>query len=296
MRTKRKLAAVWRRAVPSVLCMVWMMGTFGSDVHAQPMSSKGEYQKYEAVTTTGTMPLGYDTVLDPPWTYRNHPLHELALHVRPGVQLDAHSRGLLRIEPSAHLVFQVRDSLYLSRPGTALIHLVVGGKIRRTNVIPDTLFRIPEDRYVYGLQVTRDLLLGRLSAYSKRSSRVVGVFPFSIGGSRKVVVVLSHDYLNARQGSSTYTPAVLEGPFSESMRLLDVSIQPSVTLAIFSKGLVFEDLIRLNLAKEGVVDVLPARYGISSMTWETGFDRLVRVNINPVEGEALEHSMPQTLR
>ncbi|NQV73988.1 hypothetical protein HQ496_12770, partial [bacterium] len=93
-------------------------------------------------------------------SYSEHPLHELAYIIRPGVQLDAHSKALLRMEPAAHLVAFVQDSLYAARPGNALVHLIVDGKSRRTNIIPDSLFLIPPDRYIYGIQVTRDLLLG----------------------------------------------------------------------------------------------------------------------------------------
>ena len=189
-------------------------------------------------------------------SYSEHPLHELASRIRPGVQLDAHSKALLRMEPAAHLVAFLQDSLYLARPGNALVHLIVDGKSRRTNIIPDSLFLVPEDRYIFGIQVTRDLLLGRIEAYAKRSSRVVGVFSMRIDGRAKILVVSSHDYLASSD----------------------------VSLAIFTPGLIFEDLIRVQLGQLGVEDMLPTHFGPASLTWQNEFGQDVEFHLHRAEG------------
>ncbi|NQV73646.1 hypothetical protein HQ496_11020 [bacterium] len=57
-----------------------------------------------------------------------------------------------------------------------------------------------------------------------------------------------------------------------------------VSLAVFTPGLIFEDLIRVQLGQLGVKDMLPTHYGPASLTWQNEFGQDIEFHLHKVEG------------
>lgn len=190
--------------------------------------------------------------------YINHPLHEIVRQMRPGLRLDAHSKALLRLEPSMPLVAEYQDSTYFARPGALLVQMAHENRVRRSFVIPDSLFRVPEDRYVFSAAVTLDFILGRLAEYADRSSRLVGVYALEIEGQSKIAAIVSHDYLKTEKPG-----------------------WPDIAIAIFSPGLIFEDLIRLPMAAFEIQSPVAMTFGKNGLYWQSSSGRAVDVLLGP---------------
>ena len=155
------------------------------------------------------------------WTTLNNPAFELARTVRPGMGLDAHSKALLSWNPRVRLTAQIGDSLYLARPGSGLVQMIYEKRVRRSHIVPDSLFQLPFKKRRYDFENTLDILPKRLERYVKYSSRVVGVYHLSVNERSVLAVVLSHDHLLEERSRST------------------------VTVALYTPGLFFLDLIRI---------------------------------------------------
>ena len=189
-----------------------------------------------------------------PAHYINHPLHEIVRRLRPGLRIDAHSKALLRLDPSMPLVAEYEDSTYFARPGALLVQMAYEDRVRRSFVIPDSLFRVPEDHYVFSAAVTLDFVLGRLAKYANRSSRLVGVYVLEIEGQTKIATIVSHDYIKA-----------------------EIPGWPDISVAIFSPGLIFEDLIRLPLAAFDLQSPVAMTFGKNGLYWRSSTGRAVDV-------------------
>ena len=233
-----------------------------ANARGQEAEPIGEQCVYQALITN-PLENGFDNlkktrrISTDPRSYLDHPLHKIVQQARPGISLEAHSKALLRIDPEMQLVAQFQDSTYFARPGARLVQMVFENRVRRSIVIPDSLFLVPEKHYVFSAQVTLDFILGKLPAYRNRSSRLVGIYRMEIQGISKVVAVISHDYLLAAK-----------------------SDLPELSIAVFSPGLFLEDLIRLHLNQKDVSDPMPTPFGKNGLFWETNsentFDILLR--------------------
>ena len=244
-----------------------------STTTASQSTTLGDHGYYDAVRVGKGQNMPFTRPVQRNAVYGEHPLHELAKGVGPGIRLDAHSKALLRLQPALPLVAQIQDSIYVSKPGWPLVQLVVDGNIRRTNLIPDSLFLVPEDRYIYGLAVTRDLILGTLSRYTNKTSRIIGVFPMEVAGNERIAILLSHDYLTAQPDrlQKVGSLEVLDGPLNRTVLLPKNAITPAVSIAVFTTGLIFRDLIRLDLERLGINDPLPIAVGDNAIKWKSVF-------------------------
>lgn len=189
-----------------------------------------------------------------PAHYIDHPLHEIVRRLRPGLRLDAHSKALLRLDPSMPLVAEYQDSTYFARPGALLVQMAHEDRVRRSFVIPDSLFRVPEDHYVFSAAVTLDFVLGRLADYANQSSRLVGIYAMQIEGQSKIAVIVSHDYLKTEKPG-----------------------WPDIAVAIFSPGLIFEDLIRLPMAAFDLQSPVAMTFGKNGLYWRSSTGRAIDV-------------------
>ncbi len=189
-----------------------------------------------------------------PALYLDHPLHDVVRRMRPGLTIDAHSKALLRFDPSMPLVAQYQDSTYFARPGAQLVQMAFEDRVRRSILIPDSLFRVPKDHYVFSAAVTLDFILGRLKPYVDRSSRLSGIYSLEVEGQPKIVVVVSHDYLKAVKPGF-----------------------PEISIAIFSPGLIFEELIRLRLAPYDIQDPVPMTLGKNGLYWQSRLGKAIDV-------------------
>ena len=180
------------------------------------------------------------------WTMRNHPVLELARSVRPGMGLDAHSKALLSWNPRVRLTAQIGDSLYLARPGSGLVQMIFEDKARRAHVVPDSLFQVPFRKRRYDFENALDILPTRLERYVRYASRVVGVYHLIVDERSLLAVVLSHDHLLEERSSST------------------------VTVALYTPGLFFLDLIRIPDAPWMAIGTEPVGSYEDVIYWRTG--------------------------
>lgn len=217
--------AVWRlKRASKVVFGLFVLGlSLSTSAHGQQV---GDLCVYQTVVSNANTPSNYPVFLDTEekTTFKNHPIHRLLEETRPGVFLDAHSKALLRMQPDSQLLLMKGDSTYFVKPGFNAIHLATEGRVRRTNLIPDSLFKSPEERYLYGYQVAFDTFFGKLPAYVEESSRVLGIWRIFINETGKIAVLVSNDHLRRTHRSF-----------------------PPFSIAIFSQGLVFEDLIRFDV-------------------------------------------------
>lgn len=152
----------------------------------------------------------------------------------PTVRADAHSLAVLLDEPRLSLLTGTQDRYFFALPGAAVIYLAYDGRVRRRNRIPDSYFRIPQDPYVSFFAVELDRATGKLSDYLMPVSRVVAVYELP----NVLIAVISHDWQ-----------------------------QPDhqMSVAIYSKGLRFLDLIRFTVGANERAQRVPVGYRGNSL-------------------------------
>jgi len=232
----------WKRALFMMIGLAAL-----SPVRAQFVPQVGDLCVYQVVPISVTFGrfVARRSETSKSATYKSHPIHGLLNETRPGVLLDAHSKALLKLQPDAPLLATKGDSTYFVKPGFNAVHLATEGRVRRTNLILDSLFRIPIDKYRYGYEVVLDTFLGKLPDYLDGTSRILGVWRFFMEGQSKIAVLVSNDYLQAVRRS-----------------------EPVFAVAIFSPGLVLEDLIRFPSPIADFLSPVPHLQHGTTFVWE----------------------------